>query len=176
MVSSFFGLFFIFCFLLVFLKIFYSGLLIFAHVFLITLGKGKLFAFDQCALAFCVISACTNDFLLFFFFPAFPFFFLLPSHFPYVILLSLHFLLHFFAYCSSPCLFSCSNSPGCSKDYHWACACPPAGCPAHPYAGRPYHNAFDQTDTDRCHAKRNSSPDCCNSSSGARSWFDLHTL
>lgn len=117
-----------------------------------------------------MISFYFSSFLLF------PFFFLLPSHFPYFILLSLYFLLNFFAYCSSPCLFSCSNSSGCSKDYYWACACSPTSCPAHSYASWPYHNAFDQTNTDRCHAKRNSSPNCCNSSSRARSWFNLHTL
>lgn len=124
---------------------------------------------------FCVISACTNDFLLFFSFPAFSFF-LPASHLPCFTLLSLYFLLNFSAYCSSPCLFSCSDSPGGSKDYHWARARAPASCPAHSDAGWPYHNAFDQTDTDRCHAKRNSSPYCCNSSSRARGWVNLHTL
>lgn len=117
-----------------------------------------------------MISFYFSPFLLF------SFFFLLPSPFLYFTPLSLYFLLNFFAYCSSPCLFSCSNCPGCSKDYYWACACSPTSCPAHPDASWPYHNAFDQTDTDRCHAKRNSSPHCCNSSSGAWSWFNLHAL
>jgi hypothetical protein len=117
---------------------------------------------------FCVVSACTNDFLLFFFFPAFSFLFPTSLSFPHVLLLlSLYFFLNFFAYCSSPCLFSCSNCPGCSKDHHWACACPPTSCSAYTYASWPYHNAFDQTNTDRCHAKRNSSPNCCNSPSRA---------
>lgn len=141
--------------------------LVFAHSFLITLGKGKPFAVDWCAWALCVTSACTNDFLLFFFFPAFFFLFPTSLSFPVFTPLSLYFLLNFFAYCSSPCLFSCSNSPGCSKDYYWACACSPTSCPAHPDASWPYHNAFDQTNTDRGHAKWNSSPHCCNSSSGA---------
>lgn len=112
-----------------------------------------------------MISFYFSSFLLFPFFPFFPRFVLLSPYFP----------LNFFAYCSSPCLFSCSNSPG-SKDHYWACACSPTSCPAYSYASWPYHNAFDQTNTNRCHAKRNSSSHRCNSATRTRSWFNLHPV
>lgn len=147
--------------------IFYSG---FIFAFCESCWGGEAYLLHLVGLLwhFCVVSACTNDFLLFFFFPAFSFLFPTSLSFPHVLLLlSLYFFLNFFAYCSSPCLFSCSNCPGCSKDHHWACACPPTSCSAYTYASWPYHNAFDQTNTDRCHAKRNSSPNCCNSPSRA---------
>lgn len=149
--------------------------LVFAHLFLLTLGKGSrlqlIGVLGRCAWPAHVlmISFYFSSFLLF------SSFFLLPSRSLYLHRFSV-LLLNFFAYCSSPCLFSCSNSPGCPKDYYWACACPPTSCPAHPNASWPHHNAFDQTNTDRGHAKRNSSPHCCNSSPGAWSWFNLHTL
>lgn len=148
----------------------------FVHL-LIALGKGKPFAFGWCAWAFRVWSA--HVLMISFYFSSFllfPFSFLLRSHFLYFTPLPLCFLLDFSAYCSSPCLFSCSNSPGRSPNYHRARAGPPTSCPAHAYAGRPDHHAFDQTDPDRGHAQRNSSPDCCNSSSGAGSRLDLHAL
>lgn len=142
------------------------------------IGKGEAVCIWLVCLGifFRVIGACTNDFLLFFSFPAFSFLF------PTCLSLSVFYAaasalpLDFSAYCSSPCLLSCSNSPGCPQDHHRAGAGAPASGPAHPHAGRPHHHAFDQTDTDRGHAQRNASPDCCNSSSGAGSRLDLHAL
>ena len=152
-----------------------SGFLNFAHLFLITLGKGKLFCIWLVCFGIFVWSA--HVLMISFYFSSFLLFPFPPSlSFPRFTLLSLYFLLNFFVYCSSPCLFSCSDGPGCSEDYHWARARAPTSCPAHSNAGWPYHNAFDQTDTDRCHAKRNSSPYCCNSSSRARGGVNLHTL
>lgn len=149
----------------------------FAHLFSITLGKGKLFCIWLVCFGISVWPAHVLTISFYFssslLSPSLPcplVSHVSPSAVPVPPSQSLRF------HCSSPCLFSCSHSPGRSKGYHGACARSPASCPAHPYASWPYHNAFDQTDTDRCHAKRNSSPSCCDSPSRARSWFNLHAL
>lgn len=147
-------------------------------VFLITLGKGSwLFCIWLVCFGICVISACTNDFFYFLLF-CFFLFFLLPSHFPCFTLLSLYFLLNFFAYCSSPCLFLLQRRPRLLRGLsHWACARAPhqLPCALRRRLAPTIMPLIRQIQT-AVMPKRNSSPYCCNSSSRARGWANLHTL